>query len=975
VASPAPAPVRALFAAGQSIWLDFIRKGLLDSGELADMVERGLVSGLTSNPTIFEKAIGGSADYDGAFEALALTAPDAFAVYDALSIDDIRRACDVLRPVWERTQGVDGYASIEVQPHLAHDTAATLAEARRLHAAVGRPNVLVKIPATDAGLPAIRAAIAEGISINITLIFAVERYEQVVEAYLSGLEALVARAGDPRPVASVASFFVSRVDTLVDPLLAGIAADPRTASGLAATARELEGAIAVANARVAYGRFRALFSGPRWEALAAKGARVQRPLWASTGTKNKAYSDVKYVEELAGPDTVNTMPPETLAAFGDHGKVAPGLDETHVTAAQAVLRRLAGTGLSLAEACEKLERDGVRAFAASFDALLAGIEARRQAVRAMAAPRFASDPGAFEAALRARLEGLAKDRFAARLDQRDASLWSADPAVQASIGARLGWLDAPGEIGDLADDLRAFAAEIAAEGLTDAVVLGMGGSSLCPALLARTFPPAPGRLRLHVLDSTDPAGVLRLRAAIDPAKTLFIVSTKSGTTTETLAFADYFAVEAATAIGPRQALRHFVAITDPDSPLEARALREGWRRVFLAPSDVGGRYSALTVFGLVPAALLGIDLEAFATAAQAMAAACGPRAREAENPGLVLGTILGEAARAGRDKLTLVLEPPFAALGGWLEQLVAESTGKDGTGIVPVAGEPLAAPAAYGADRIFVRIGRVGLGDAGTEAALDELAAAGHPVVRLGLDDANAIAGEFVRWEVATATAAALLGVNPFDEPNVSESKANTARALARFEAGRPLGEEPAIARASTLAAFAPGPHGAALAAAAAAGREGGHAGDDEILAGVLEAHLATLAPGDAWSLLAYLEPTATEEARLQDVRRLVRDRARVATALGGGPRYLHSTGQLHKGGPAAQAFLVLTFETIEDCVVPGMPWSFGVLCDAQAAGDVEALAAHGRRVLRIHLEGPRAAALAALAGLAERAASIRAPA
>jgi hypothetical protein len=465
--------------------------------------------------------------------------------------------------------------------------------------------------------------------------------------------------------------------------------------------------------------------------------------------------------------------------------------------------------------------------------------------------------------------------------------------------------------------------------------------------------------------------VIRLRAAIDPATTLFVVSTKSGTTTETLAFADFFAGEAAAVLGPARAPRHFVAITDPDSPLEARALREGWRRIFLAPPDVGGRYSALTVFGLVPAALLGIDLGALGAAAGAMAAATGPRARPAENPGLVLGVILGEAARAGRDKLTLVIEPPFQALGGWLEQLVAESTGKDGMGIVPVADEPLAAPAAYGADRLFVRIGPAEGGDAATATALDALAAAGHPVVRLGLSGVHALGGEFVRWEVATAVAASILGVNPFDEPDVSESKANTARALARFEAGRPLADDPAIARSGILAAFAPGPHGSALAAAAGRGAAAAGSGE-EALSAVLEAHLATLGPGDAWSLLAYLEPTPAEAGRLAELRRAVRDHARVATALGYGPRYLHSTGQLHKGGPAAQAFVLLTFETREDRAVPGMPWSFGVLCDAQAAGDVEALAARGRRVLRLHLEGPRPAALAALAGALERAAASR---
>jgi transaldolase/glucose-6-phosphate isomerase len=971
VSSPAPAPIRDLFAAGQSIWLDFIRRGLLDSGELAGLVESGRISGLTSNPTIFEKAIGGSSDYDGAFEALALTAPDAFAIFDALAIEDIRRACDVLRPVWERTQGVDGYASIEVEPWLAHDTAKTLAEARRLRAAVDRPNVLVKIPATAEGLPAIRAAIGEGISINITLIFAVERYEQVVEAYLAGLEDLLARGGDPRPVASVASFFVSRVDTLVDPMLAAIAGDRGVPSGAAQVASELEGRIAVANARVAYGRFKALFSGPRWEALAARGARVQRPLWASTGTKNKAYPDTKYVAELIGPDTVNTMPPDTLAAFADHGVVTSGLDDAHVTEARAVLARLAGVGIDLAAACARLERDGVRSFADSFEQLLAGIEARRQAVRTQAAPRFGARLGALEEPVRARLLAFEHDRFAARLAAREPSLWSDDPDVQAKVRDRLGWLDAPAAITARAAELEAFAVEVAGEGFTDAVVLGMGGSSLCPDLLARTFPPARGRLRLHVLDSTDPTGVLRLRRAIDPAKTLFVVSTKSGTTIETLAFADFFAAETVAVVGETRWARHFVAVTDPGSPLETRAIREHWRRTFLAPADVGGRYSALTVFGLLPAALLGIDLMRLASAATAMAHACGPRARTHENPGLVLGAFLGEAARARRDKLTFVIDPPLAALGGWLEQLIAESTGKNGTGIVPVVGEPPGPPAVYAADRAFVSIALAGEGAGAHDAALDALAVAGHPVVRLVLDDLHDVAGEFVRFEVATVVAGAILGVDPFDEPNVSESKANTARALARIEAGQPLSDEPALVRAGPLAGFAPGPQANALRGVLA--DESGHALEGgEALVRLLEADLGALTSGDAWTLLAYADPGPAEREQLEGLRRIVRDHARVATALGLGPRYLHSTGQLHKGGPPRQAFLVLTFETREDCAVPGTPWSFGVLCDAQAAGDVEALAAHRRRVVRIHLEGPRGPALTALATALERAATAR---
>ncbi len=967
MSSAAPAPIRSLFAAGQSLWLDFIRRGLLDSGELAGMVEAGRISGLTSNPTIFEKAIGGSSDYDGPFDALALSAPDAFAVYDALALEDIRRACDVLAPVHARTQGADGFASLEVSPLLAHDTAGTIAEAKRLFAAVGKPNVMIKIPATAEGLPAIHATIAAGIPVNVTLIFSVEVYERVVEAYLAGLEDRVAAGGALAPIASVASFFVSRVDSLLDPELAALAAAPETPPATGDVARALLGTIAVANARVAYGRFGALFAGPRWEALAAKGARRQRPLWASTGTKNKAYSDVKYVAELIGPDTVNTTPPETLHAFADHGTVEPGLDAAHVSAAQATLARLAGAGISLAAACAKLERDGVRSFADSFVTLLAGIDARRSGVRALSAARWRTELGPLAPAVAARVQGLGEARFASRMTARDATLWSADPVVQKAIVNRLGWVDAPAAIDAGRVAYEAFAAEVAAEGFTDAVLVGMGGSSLCPDLWARTFASTPGRLRLTVLDGTDPVAVARVRAAIDPATTLFVVSTKSGGTTETLAFADFFYAATRAVVGDA-AGRHFVAITDPGSALEARAQRGGWRRTFLAPPDVGGRYSALTAFGLVPAALLGVDLAALAHSAQAMAAACGPRARADENPGLVLGAILGEAARAGRVKLTLVIDPGIAALGAWLEQLIAESTGKQGVGIVPVDGEPLGPPAMYGADRLFVRIALAGGAASGAgspDAALAALAAAGHPVVTIRLDDRTEVAGEFVRFEYATAVAAAGLGVDPFDEPNVAESKANTERALARFAAGRPMHDDAALVREGGIALFAPGPAGSSLRPVAAAGIESGDG-----VARVLAAHLASLTPPDAWVLLVYGDLAPAELAQADRLRHAVHERTRVATTLGFGPRYLHSTGQLHKGGPAQLAFLVVTFETAFDLPVPERFWSFGVLCDAQAAGDVEALAARGRRVLRVHLEGGREAALAAfVARLETRAA------
>ncbi len=957
-------PVHALFDAGQSVWIDYIRRDMLTSGELARKIEEGLVSGLTSNPTIFEKAIAGSRDYDAQLTELARAGRTAQEIFDAIATSDIQGACDALRPVHDRTSGKDGFASIEVSPLLARSTAETLSEARRLWSAVARPNVMVKIPATAEGIPAIRAALSEGININITLIFSVHAYEQVIEAYLSGLETFAVNGGDVSKVASVASFFVSRVDTLLDPKLTALASAGPPA--VRSAAQGLVGSVAVANARVAYGRFQELFQGARWEALVAKGARVQRPLWASTGTKNKAYSDTKYVTELVATDTVNTMPPDTLEAFADHGAVGD-LIPARVEDAKQVLKRLAGVGLSLEEACEKLERDGVRSFAESFHELMERVEARRAGLVMTGPARLQATLGALEPGFRARVEALAKDKFAERLFARDPSLWTADAAVAGTIRNRLGWLDAPAAMLEERVQLETWAGDLVREGFTDAVVLGMGGSSLCPDVFAHTFPFVPGRLKLHVLDSTDPVGVARLRATIDPAKTLFVVSTKSGNTTETLSFAGSFEEEVRS-LGVDPPGRNFVAITDPGSPLESLALVRGYRRTFLNAADVGGRYSALTYFGIVPAALAGIELETLLDPAIALLKACGPRALPEENPGLLLGALLGEAWRAGRDKLTLVVAPPLTALGAWLEQLVAESTGKLGKGVVPIAGETLGTPEAYGNDRLFVAIGLDGQPSAEDSGRLSALAAAGHPVLRITLGSLKDLGAEFARWEVATAICGAILGVNPFDEPNVSESKANTAKALEEFGADGSLAKGQALAHGEAWSLFAAGLHGSRLRPLAAEEQRHDNAHGDPPQS-VLAAHLASAQRGDFLALLAYLSASPEEAKLLARLRRLLRDRLQVATTLGEGPRYLHSTGQLHKGGPNTGVFVMLTAETHADVPIPGAAYSFGVLIDAQAQGDFQALVAKNRRALRIHLEGDRAKALARLVETVEQAA------
>ena len=868
-----PLATEQLIQHGQSVWLDYIRRGLLRSGEVDRMVADGWITGMTSNPTIFDKAISESGDYEEALQSIIrMGEADPYDAFVALASEDIQLAADALLPVYESTAAVDGYVSLEVPPGIEHDREATVAEAQRLFRLVDRPNVMIKVPGTPAGVESLTELIAAGVNVNVTLLFSVGVYERVAEAYIAGLERRL-EAGEPLDaIAGVASFFVSRVDTAVDPQL------PEDSP--------LRGRIAVANARHAYARFQAIFAGERWRRLADAGARPQRPLWASTGTKNPAYSDILYVETLIFPDTVNTLPQATLDAVLDHLTVEPAGPET-IEEAGRLLGEAEAAGVDLTAVTDKLLVDGLASFEDSYKALMAKLDRRLSTApgRQAAASRSL---GALAGPVEERLAELRQDEVVRRLWMRDHTIWKPDPA---EISDRLGFLAAPEQSLEGAPALTAFAREVAAEGFSDVVLMGMGGSSLTGAVLHGALGTAPGALNLHTPDTTDPEELLALEAGLDLDRTLFIAASKSGTTVETSAQLAYFWEKAPD--GDR-----FAAITDEGTSLDALARERGFRRVFHGDPEIGGRYSALSAFGMVPAALIGADVGQLAMRAQEMLDACR-RTVPSENPGALLGAVLGEAALAGRDKLTLILPEEVRELGTWIEQIVAESLGKEGKGIVPVEGEPLAGPGTYGDDRIFVALG--------DHDGLDALAAAGHPVVRLPYCDPAQLPAEFIRWEIATAVAGHVLGVHPFDQPNVQEAKDATAR---------------------VLAAPSPPPHTPPLA---------------EVL--------ATLGAGDYLALLAYLPRTPEHAGSLQDLRLRLRDRHGVATTVGFGPRYLHSTGQLHKGGPPTGVLVQIVRDEPVDAPVPGKPYTFAQLKAAQAQGDLEALLARGRRVARVTIE------------------------
>jgi transaldolase/glucose-6-phosphate isomerase len=869
-----------LHEAGQSVWYDNIRRRLLRSGDLVRYRDDYAVTGVDVNLTIFERAVTSSGDYDEALRA-AGEGTDAEDLFFELVLDDVAGTADVLRPVYAATSGIDGFISFEMLPALADDTEGTVAAASELFARADRPNVMVKVPGTDAGLKAVEELTAAGINVNVTLLFSVEHYRAAADAWMRGLERR-AEAGEALTVSSVASVYVSRWDSSLDPGLPD----------------DLRGRTGVATAHVVYAAYRELLETERWRELARAGARAQRVLWSSTGTKDPHLPDTYYVTALAAPQTVNTVPEATLLAFADEGEVGDLLTPD-AGKAEATLAGVADLGIDLGGVAATLQERGVKTLAEAFRRLLENLEAKIKLLHgdgAATGPLSAALParerlGAIGPTAKEAVAELGRRDAVRRAYQRDHTLWQEDPT---EVANRLGWLFVVAPMEHQVPELEQFTARCVADGLTHAVLMGMGGSSLFPEVMVETFGKAEDGLKLIVLDTTDPAAIGRVAEELPLDGTLFVAASKSGGTIETRSQLELF-------WGKVDRPEQFAVITDPGSELGGVGKERGFRQVFENRPDIGGRYSALSHYGLMPAGLLGVDVAALLDRAGHMAVATAPCVAAEDNPGLRLGATMAAAVQAGRDKLTLVLPEEISTFGLWVEQLVAESTGKHGTGILPVVGEPLGPPEVYGDDRLFVAIG------SDSQAELDALAEAGHPVVELPYTDRFDIGAEVMRWELATCLAGALLGINPFDQPNVAEAKAATAEVL---EKGLP-----------------------------------------EISPEPLDQLLDQVGPGDYISIQAYIDPWGELVGKLQDVRLRLRDHYRVATTVGVGPRFLHSTGQFHKGGPRTGVFIQIVGDDAEELPIPGRDFGFSTLKRAQAAGDLATLQRLGLRAARVAVD------------------------
>jgi len=904
---------------GQSLWYDNIQRAMLQNGEIEGMVLRGEIKGMTSNPSIFQNAITKSTDYATQLQTLAWAGLSAEDIFWNLAIDDVQRAADLFTDTYRRSNKKDGYVSLEVNPNLAHDTTGTVKEAVELWRRVNRPNLMIKVPATSEGISTIRQLIAKGINVNVTLIFSYKRYAQVIEAYLSGLEDRVGKGEAVDSIASVASFFVSRVDTKIDGYL-GEYVQKRGSE--TEKVKDLMGKAAIYNAKKAYQLFMREFNSQRFQKIEEHGAKSQRPLWASTSTKNPEYRDVMYIEELIGADTVNTVPPATLAAFFDHGVVSDQITKK-LDPIDSYFTNLEKYSISIDKVTEELEVEGVQAFSDSYNKLIDVIETRRVGVT--------QELGTLEPKVENCLKDLADSKFSIRLFEHDPSLWTQSTEGQKEIVQRLDWLEAPWKMGEVSTQIEGLIREMKLDGFTHALILGMGGSSLAPEVFAAINGMNDSGLITSILDSTHPEEVLAIEKRIPLEKTLFIVSSKSGTTAEINAFFNYFYEKMHKPLG-LQIGSHFLAITDPGTRLAKLAAEKKFRRIITANPKVGGRNSALTAFGLVPAALMGIDIAELAKRTLYNAKWFRPEYPVTENPGIVLGAILGTAALNGIDKLTILADPDWVPFGSWMEQLIAESSGKDGKGILPVSEEPVSSATHYQHDRLFVYLRKNGDHDS----LITELQNIGHPVISLEVNSPYDLGYQFYLWEVATATACSVIGVNSFDQPDVQDAKTRTLAGIEAFrKTGQFIIDAPAIKK-TEFSVYSK--------------QKIVNLNADTPL-DVMREFLESFDDKKSYvAINAFVCRNNKNKQILNNLREWILAEYGMASTLGFGPRFLHSTGQLHKGGPENGLFIMITNTPSEDAAIPGEGITFGKLCFAQALGDESALINRERKVLRIHI-------------------------
>jgi transaldolase/glucose-6-phosphate isomerase len=913
-------PIQRVHSLGQSIWLDYIRRDLMESGELAARIESDEVRGVTSNPTIFEKAIAGSDLYTTDLRAMAQAGWETAWIFEALSIDDIRAATKIFLPLYEGTNGGDGFVSIEVNPELADDTEGTIREVVKLWDAVNRPNVMIKIPATQAGIPAIERAITEGINVNVTLIFSLDRYAEVMEAYLRGLENRLVQGHPLDHIASVASFFVSRIDTAVDERLGEII---REGGDDADRATTLLGKAAIASAKVAYAQYKSVFDSDRYQRLAEHGARVQRPLWASTSTKNPAYHDTRYVDSLIGLDTVNTIPPQTLEAFHDHGEANLTLEQ-ELSVSVAQLDAIERLGISLQDVTDQLEREGVKKFIHSYRSLLATLRKRAQ--------QFSKELAGLRGEMQTILNVLDEGEFARRLWEGDVSLWPRAASMPSKTGSER-WLTAPQVLCQQLDDIQRFVAAIHEAGYHDMVLLCTERASQTVQSLKRLLTPSHG-LELTILDTVDPSVVARIARKLRWGETLFVVASGDGSARDFRALLDFF-WERAQEHDQAGAGDHFVAMTHPGSPLESLAQERRFRRVFRSAPDVENTVDFFSIFTILPAALMGLDVAALLRGGMRMAKACGSDQAAARNPGLYLGSLLTAAARQDREKITIVCDPGLEPLAEWMVSSAALWIGGTMGCVIPIAGEPPGYGRSYPDDRtlLYLREG----GD--LDRRLNGWVSAQHPVIVLDCKgESEHIGAVSYQWLVGLAVACHLLQVNPFDQAGALRARKWFEDLLHTYE------------RRGTLPLPETAWEGEGVKLWASPEIPGKHRTEalPDIIAHILQGEISMV------SIQMYMQPNVKQHRALARLRRELRDRLGVATTVTFSPHISFPRKDSNKERAQARVHFVLSVDskTRRELSDKGIPME--TLYLAQAITGFQMLTRSQKSVIGVHMDSPK---------------------
>ena len=909
-------PIQSVHSLGQSLWLDIIRRDSLDSGELADRVAAGELRGATSNLTILESAILSSDSYSVDLRRLAQAGWTAEKIFNQLAVDDIRAAADAFLPLFEQTNGGDGFVSIDVNPEFADDTNRTIEEARRLWDAVNRPNAMIKIPATLAGLPAIESSIRAGINVNATLIFSLGRYIEVMEAYMIGLEGRLEAGGSLDYVTSVASFFVSPIDIALDEQLREVF---QRGEAEGERASSLLGKVAIANSKLAYAQFVATFQGERFQKLATRGARVQRPLWASTSMKNPEYPDTYYVDNLIGPDTVNALSEASLKAFKDHGTPELTLPE-NISTARSQLQALDDLGISLDAAAEQLEVQGVSESAISYRSILGTIEEKAGA--------FQKEIAALEPKMRETLAEVELDEVGKRLWQQDVTLWVERDREKARVRRWLGWLSEPARASTETAELTRFA-EALDPAINTLVLIGSGGGTITAEMLARILAP-PNGIDLHTISTANPDDIRTIKRKIAPEATFYLlVDSSSGDGIEEHLLSTFW--EQALRKLEEQTGDHFVVITKDGSKLHHWAVEKGIQKIIEADNQDDFWLSPFNWTSLLPAAQAGADIQSFVQGGVGMTRACGPLVDVAQNPGLFLSSVLAAAFRSGRDKVTLFADPPLEPILKWIEGLLAAGRGKEGSGFIPIWDEPPGSGNAYGDDRLFVYLRSSG--------ALDRRLAgwirADIPVLVLETStNPEAIGEMLVQWQIGAAIAQHLLSVNPTDLDARHRTRAELQHILHRLERKGALPQADPLWQGD----------GVQLRAAS---RDLQFTGSG--LSEVVDFILSESQEAGGLGLRLYTPMSKTLQGKVKRLRHTLRDQLGLFSLASPAGCDLCSDRGLKD-----MVYLILMVKPRKDEAIPGKNYTFGQLFEGQALSDLAVMKGYGSPVLYLYFDAQK---------------------